>query len=251
MKLQSHTALVTGGAIRIGRAICEALAAKGCNVVIHCHTSRSEALKLAGKLERSGVRAWVVQSNLETAAGCRKTIAEAWRKAGRIDFLINNAAMFRKDSPRNGTKKGRMALLRINFLAPVALTRRFASRIKKPSHGKIVNLLDRRITADDSSCASYLTSKKMLADFTRTAALELAPRITVNGVAPGPVLARPAGDLRASRERAGVIPLGKRPTPEDVAGAVVFLLESDSITGQTIFVDGGQHLMTSAWVKKI
>jgi len=137
-----------------------------------------------------------------------------------------------------------MAHLRINFFAPFTLTGEFASQLKQPVRGKIINLLDRRITTDDPTCTSYLFSKKMLADFTRASALRLAPRIAVNGVAPGPVLARPRGDSRACREPAGKIPLGRRPAPEDVASAVVFLLENDSVTGQILFVDGGQHLTT-------
>jgi NAD(P)-dependent dehydrogenase (short-subunit alcohol dehydrogenase family) len=108
----------------------------------------------------------------------------------------------------------------------------------------VVNLLDHRIVGVPTDCVPYLLSKKMLAEFTRMAALELATSITVNGVAPGPVLAVDKRRNLAAREKAGDIPLARRPTPEDVAAAVVFLLESDSITGQTIFVDGGRHLIS-------
>ncbi|MDO9541648.1 MAG: SDR family oxidoreductase, partial [Kiritimatiellia bacterium] len=128
--------------------------------------------------------------------------------------------------------------LEINLMTPILMTRAFANIIGK---GKIINILDRRIAGVESGLAAYLLSKKALADFTKIAALELAPDITVNGIAPGPVF---IPTKSREREKAGKIPLGKRPTIADVAKAVIFLLKNDSITGEIIFVDGGQHLLS-------
>jgi NAD(P)-dependent dehydrogenase (short-subunit alcohol dehydrogenase family) len=107
----------------------------------------------------------------------------------------------------------------------------------------VVNLLDQRIVAPAAGCLAYGVSKQALAAFTLGAALELAPALTVNAVAPGPVLPPPAG---AAREPAGEMPLRRRPTPEQVAAAVVFLLTQTAITGQILYVDGGQHLQGAA-----
>ena len=107
----------------------------------------------------------------------------------------------------------------------------------------MINLLDRRITSLDDSCVPYVLSKKSLAEFTRIAALELAPRITVNAVAPGAVLPPPGKGKAYLKDNAGPIPLGRLVKPEEVAAAVVFLLKSESVTGQTVFVDGGQNLL--------
>jgi NAD(P)-dependent dehydrogenase (short-subunit alcohol dehydrogenase family) len=120
------------------------------------------------------------------------------------------------------------------------LARAFASRVRK---GKIVNLLDRRIASLDAASVPYALTKKALAELTRLAALELAPGITVNGIAPGPVLPPPGKGEKYLRDHAGPVPLKRRITSEDIADAVMFLLKSDSITGQIVFVDGGQHLL--------
>jgi len=258
MNLKGKTALVTGGAVRIGRAICEVLAGRGCNVVIHYNKSLNEATDLALELEAGGVDAVTVRGDLSSPAGCSRIISDAVRKAGRLDILINNAAVFHKDSLMSSTKKKIVQELDVNFLAPAMLIKEFSGRIlagrgMTPGvKGKIVNLLDRRISGSETGCLPYLISKKMLAELTRESAIELAPYITVNGVAPGAVLApglksgtgtRLRRNRNAVRDMAGVIPLEKRCTPRDVAHAVVFLLESDGITGQVIFVDGGQHLL--------
>jgi len=255
MNLRGATALVTGGAVRIGRAICEALAEKGCNIVIHYNRSSGEAKDLAGRLRKTGVEVSTVKGDLSSPSGCRRIIVEAVKKAGKLDILVNNAAVFHKDSLMSATKAEFAQELDVNFLAPVMMIKEFIKRILSGDRtgpgvkGKIINLLDRRIAGAEGGCLPYLISKKMLAELTREAALELAPHITVNGVAPGAVLApglrQTLAEKKADRvkDMAGTIPLKKRSTPEDVARAIVFLLESDGITGQVIFVDGGQHLL--------
>jgi pteridine reductase len=248
MKLESKIALVTGGAVRIGRAICEALAARGCGVVVHYDRSRNEAMELVSGMKKKGVEAFAVKMRFGGEKDCARLMDVAWKKAGHIDFLINNAAVFHKDTLLSTTEKKMMTELQVNFLAPMWLTKEFAKRIRSSEKssaavlGKVINLLDQRIAGIPTDCLPYLLSKKMLAELTELAALELAPTITVNGVAPGPVLPVDKRRNLAALEKAGDIPLTCRPTPQDVAAAVVFLLESDSITGQTVFVDGGRHL---------
>ena len=239
MKLNGATALITGGAVRIGRAICEALADRGCNVVIHYRNSAREAEKLARRLTAAGIRAHTVAGDLATLDGCRQVLREAIAKAGNLDILVNNASIFHRGLPGSLAEQDALDELRVNLLAPMFLMRGFAGQAKK---GKIINLLDQRITRTSAEAVPYQVSKKALAGLTLSAALELAPGISVNGVAPGPVLL-PAGSQAGVPEKAGFIPLKKRPRASDVAAAVVFLLESDSITGQIIFVDGGQHLL--------
>jgi NAD(P)-dependent dehydrogenase (short-subunit alcohol dehydrogenase family) len=107
----------------------------------------------------------------------------------------------------------------------------------------VVNLLDRRIRCNDTSCAPYSLTKKALAHLTQLAALEYAPNIRVNAVAPGPILPPPGNSTQTARELAGNLPLENLPTPENIAEAVLFLLQINSITGQIVYVDGGQHLL--------
>lgn len=236
MKLSGKTALVTGGAVRVGAAICEVLSSNGCNVVIHCRRSVAAARGLATRIRAQGHKAWVVTGELSTEAGCRKVFAAAMRRAGGIDILINNAAVFERQSLHEMTGRALADIFAVNLFAPMLLTQEFA-RQGRP--GAVVNLLDQRIAGCDMACVPYHLSKKALADFTTASALELAPGIAVNAVAPGPVLTSDKPSI--AREKAGVLPMGKRPTVADLAEAVVFLLKADSITGQVIYVDGGQH----------
>lgn len=240
MKLSNKTALVTGGAVRIGAAICEALAKEGCQVVVHCHESLREADRLSRKLAGAGVKSWVCQGALETDADCQALIQRAGEQAGRLDILINNASVFHKESLSVVTGPALSREFGINLFAPILLTRYFAECTRV---GAVINLLDRRIEANDSECLPYSLTKKALAAFTREAALALAPGIVVNAVAPGAVLPPPGKNEDYLFDRAGRVPLESRITPRQVAAGVIALLKLDGVTGQTLFVDGGQHLL--------
>ena len=243
MDLRNKTALVTGGAVRIGRAICEALAEARCNVVIHCRRSEKAAQSLARALKRRGIGVGIVQGDLADEAACRAAIGAARRCAGRLHILVNNAAVFHKDPLRTVTGAKLQAEMAVNLFAPLFLTREFAAQAGRG--GKVVNLLDRRIAGYEVGSLPYLLSKKALAEFTRAAALELAPRISVNAVAPGAVLPPPGRGPDRLREWAGPNPLRRKTTPQDIAQTVVYLLQADSVTGQVIYTDGGQHLLGS------
>ena len=237
MKLSGKTVLITGAARRIGRAIAEALAAEGCRLALHCRRSVSEARALAASLRRSETDARVFTCDLSRRGAPDKLIGSVCRAFGGLDALVNNAAVFSKRALAETPERELRGELEVNLLAPMLLTRAFALAARG---GAIVNILDRRIASAESGMAGYLLSKKALASFTLIAAADLAPRIAVNAVAPGPVLR--AAD-RSVRDMAGTLPLGRRPTAADVAEAVVYLLKSEAITGQIIFVDGGQHLL--------
>lgn len=238
MKLKDKAILITGAAVRIGRGLAEALAAQGCRLALHCNRSATEAEALARRLRRKGVKVCVIKQDLIAPQASEDVIRQAQKAFGRLDILVNNAAVFDKKKLITSSEESIRGVLEINLLAPLLLTRAFAKII---GQGKIINILDRRIAGVEPGLAAYLLAKKALADFTKIAALELAPDITVNGVAPGPVLI-PAKS--SGRDKAGKIPLDRRPRIADLAEAVIFLLQSESITGEIIFVDGGQHLLS-------
>lgn len=237
MNLKGKVVLITGAAVRVGRGLAEALAAEGCALALHCNRSRREAEALAARLRARGTRASVIAKDLLEPRSGEEIIRRAVKAFGRLDILINNAAVFEKGRLADCSEDEFRRQMEVNLAAPVLLTRAFARIAKK---GRIINILDRRIAGLEAGMAGYLLSKKALAAFTSIAALELAPDITVNGVAPGPVLRAAKG---APREKAGALPLERRPTVKDVAEAVIFLLKADAITGEIIFVDGGQHLL--------
>lgn len=247
MNLSGKRILVTGGAVRIGRAIVEAIVARGGVAVVHYRRSGREAEALVESLQAQGGAAFAVQAALDDAASCEQLIGEAAKTADGLDGLVNNAAVFHKDGLLDTTEAGLQSEMTINAFVPLYLTRAFArlerdAKPPPPAHGRVVNLLDRRVAGQERGAVPYLLSKKMLAEFTRLAALELAPGITVNAVAPGPVLPPPGEGPERTRELAGTTPLQMAPPPAAVADAVVWLLEADAVTGQTIFVDSGQHL---------
>jgi NAD(P)-dependent dehydrogenase (short-subunit alcohol dehydrogenase family) len=249
MDLAGKTALVTGGAVRIGRALCTRLGGAGCNVVVHYGRSAEAASELVATLRAGGVAAHAVQGDLACSEDWRRVMEQAKAKAGSLEILINNAAVFHKDGLLDASVERLLAELRINFLAPVMLMGAFAegvARVGAEGHGpvaKVINLLDRRIVGTDTSCVPYSLSKKMLAAVTVTAARELAPAVAVNGIAPGPILPPPGKGEEYIRDQAGVVPLQRRCGPADIADAALFLLRADAVTGQVIFVDGGQHLL--------
>lgn len=243
MNLKDKAVLITGAAVRIGRGLAEALAAQGCRLALHCNRSAAEAETLARRLRRRGAKVCVIKQDLLEPQAGEVVIRQAQKAFGRLDVLVNNAAFFRKEKLTKSSEESIRGMLEINLIAPVLMTRAFA---KITGKGKIINILDRRIAGLEPGLAAYLLSKKALAAFTRIAALELAPAITVNGIAPGPVL---CPSKSREREKAGKIPLGKRPTTTDVAEAMIFLLKADIVTGEIIFVDGGQHLLDATGLK--
>lgn len=238
-KLGERVALVTGGARRIGRAICAALAAEGCHVVIHYRTSRDEADLLCDHLRQYGVNAWAIECDLADTSEVEQLVAGATKLAGPIDFLINNASIFPSDHLLDFGTDQLSACVNVNAVAPLLLARALATQGRS---GSIVNLLDTRVQDYDREHASYHLSKRMLLSLTSMLALELAPAIRVNGVAPGLILPPEGKDDAYLQNLVGTNPLRTYGGAMDVADAVIFLLRSTFVTGQVIYVDGGRHL---------
>ena len=172
MILKGKRALVTGGAVRIGRAITEALQAEGVEVVVHYLSSEEEAAALSP---------FTIQGDLLSSEDCARMIEDS----GPLDILVNNASLFTKDRLANGFPERVQREFQVNLFAPMELTRLFAAQA---TEGAVINLLDRRIRANDPTCLPYSLSKKALEELTKISALELAPGIRVNAIAPGPIL---------------------------------------------------------------
>jgi pteridine reductase len=238
--LRGKTALVTGAAKRIGREIALALADAGANVIIHHRNSAAEAALLLNELVQRGVKSWTVESDFEDPQFSQGTFEAALDKAGAVDFLVNSASIFEPGVMDELDFSELMRNVKINTWAPFALSRDFAHYVRS---GKIVNLLDTRIVGGDRSHLAYILSKQALFALTEMMALEFAPAITVNGVAPGLILPPAGKDEGYLDALSSTVPLRTHGHAADVAGAVIYLLESEFVTGQVIFVDGGRHLM--------
>ena len=236
----NRTVLITGAAIRLGNTIARALARAGWDVVVHARRSVSQADALCAELSACGVRAWRVTGDLLADSGPEAVFDAALACASHIDALVNNASLFERQPLTRATPADFERLWRVNTLAPILLTQRLAAHVaSRHTTGSVVNLLDQRIAHANTGAVPYLLSKKALEAFTLAAALECAPALRINAVAPGAVL---PPDAATAKEPAGGFPLGSRPTSEQVADAVRYLLDADAVTGQILFVDGGQHL---------
>ena len=243
MLLPGRVALVTGGARRIGRAIALALARRRANVVISYRISRADARRTVARLEALGVRAEAIRADLRRAADVRRLIQRVNRRFGRLDVLINSASVFARTPLGALAERDWDLHLDTNLKGPF-LCALLASRLmRRRGEGKIINITDWAGERPYRDYLPYCVSKAGLTALTKALAKELAPRIQVIAVAPGPILP-PAGQTRTARRRVvRRVPLKRWGAPEDVANAVVFAIEgTDFMTGSTIVVDGGRAI---------
>jgi NAD(P)-dependent dehydrogenase (short-subunit alcohol dehydrogenase family) len=239
---EARVALVTGGAKRIGRAIVERLATEGYAVVIHCNASRGEADALAAELMAKGGKAAVVQADLANPDQVAGLMAAASRCFGPITLLVNNASLFIADTLHTIDVPTWNRQFSVNIRAPSVLAKDMAAALPADRRGAIINIIDQRVWKLTPEFYSYTLSKAALWAATRTMAQTLAPRIRVNGVGPGPTLGNiHDGDAGVEHEARGV-PLERQVSPQEIAVAVAYLASAESVTGQMIAVDAGQHI---------
>jgi NAD(P)-dependent dehydrogenase (short-subunit alcohol dehydrogenase family) len=239
--LAGKRALVTGGATRIGRELCLTLARAGAAVAVHYRSSQREAGEVVAEIEAAGGRAVMLQADLNDEAACRRLMNETGELLGAPAILINNASVFTREQISELTAESIAREFWPNLFAPMLLSRFFAEG--KPGEGVIINLLDRRILANDARFFAYTLAKKGLADFTRLAAVALAPAIKVHGIAPGPILPPPGESPAYLKEKGGKQLLDDDLDPSAIAGAMMALLSLRGATGQIIYIDNGQHLL--------
>jgi hypothetical protein len=237
--LTGRTALVTGAAKRLGAATALELARHGAGVVVHYGRSGAEAEQVAEAARAFGGPAWTVGADLADPAAADALFDRAVQVAGPIDILVNNASIFPRAGLTTLSAAELHANIDVNAVAPLLLSRRFFGQ---GGPGSIVNFLDARIVDFDSEHAGYHLSKRMLFSLTRMMALEFAPAVRVNAVAPGLILP-PEGEDESYLDRlAHTNALRRHGSARDVTDAVLFLIRSEFITGQVIFVDGGRHM---------
>jgi NAD(P)-dependent dehydrogenase (short-subunit alcohol dehydrogenase family) len=236
------TALVTGAARRIGRAIAVDLARHGFAVAVHYHRSRDDAEDVVGAIKRDGGRALAIAADLGREAEVRTLIPRVAEVLGPPGLLVNNASRFERDEALTVTRASWDAHMEANLRAPFVLSQDFARHLPDGADGLILNLLDQRVWNVTPYFTSYTVSKAGLWTITQTLALALAPRIRVNAIGPGPVMPS-ARQTEAQFERqVASVPLRRRTDVAEICAAVRFILATPSMTGQMIALDGGQHL---------
>ena len=247
------TALVTGAGTRLGRAMALYLAGRGHDVAVHFATSGAEAGSVVAEIRALGRKAVALQADLLVESQVETLIPRAAQALGPLTVLVNNASIFEYDRIDTATRKGWDRHIESNLRAPYVLTQAFARQCPPAiadtageplAQGLIVNMIDQRVWKPTPEFSTYTIAKMGLWALTQTAAQGLAPNIRVNAIGPGPTMqgARQS-DGHFARQRAATI-LNRGANAQDVVAALGFFLDSPSVTGQMIAVDGGQHL---AW----
>jgi NAD(P)-dependent dehydrogenase (short-subunit alcohol dehydrogenase family) len=238
--------LVTGAAQRIGRAIALELAAHGFDVALHCHNASLQAASTLSEARALGSDAALFNADLATDQ-CQALVPAVAAHFGRVDAVVNNASLFQYDSATDTRLETQQRHWAVNTAAPIALAQALAVHLaQRGAQGCVVNLLDQKLWNPNPDYFSYTLSKAGLQAATVMLAQALAPRVRVCGVAPGVTL--PSGPMTEAEFDAAhkLTPLQRSSTPDDIARAVRFLLESPAITGTTLLVDGGQHLQAQS-----
>ena len=247
-------AIITGGANRIGKALTLSLAQAGFDVIIHYHTSEYQAEEVATEARKFGVRAYILRANLLDDSEVRDIVSKANKKLGKpLTILINNASIFEYDNLVSATLESWDRHLASNLKAPFFLMQQFAKQVpgaikdnRKESLAlaNIINIVDQRVLKKTPEFMTYSLAKMALWSLTQTAAQALAPNIRVNAIGPGPTLKghRQSEEHFITQRKSTILERGA--SPDEIAKALHFILNSSSLTGQLICIDGGQHL---AW----
>lgn len=243
------TVLITGSAQRLGRSIALMLAQSGWDVAIHYGKSQEEAIQLVEELCAFGINAQAFQADLAHERACQSLLDSVIKTMGEVKAVINNASLFDYDDGLSFNGRILNQHMQVNLTAPVILAQALFQHRREltpqigPNKGVVVNLLDQKLWNLNPDHFSYTLSKAALQTATQMLAVTLAPHVRVVGVAPG--LTLPSKDMSEPQfhQLHQLAPLGASSKPEDIAKTVAFVLENEAITGTTLLVDGGQHLI--------
>ena len=241
MSNETPIALITGAGKRIGRHLASQLAKVGWDIAAHYNRSNEGIRELGKEVEDQGQKFIALQADLKDEQAISGLVPECAHKLGAPTLLINNASLFEKDEI--GTIEGALFddHININLKAPILLAQSFAGCLDKTRQGTIINITDQRVYRPSTDFYSYTISKAGLAAATKTMAEALAPSIRVNAIAPGPVLQSIHQTKAEFETECKATLLGHGTTLDEIMAAVTFILQTHSLTGETIHLDGGQR----------
>jgi pteridine reductase len=245
-----RTYLITGAANRIGRALAQSAVQEAAAIIIHYRSSQSAAEELAQEINKLGVKAFTISADLESPAEAQNLLRRAWDLAGPIDVLINNASIFEAGRLSEISMDDIQRNMMTNAYAPLLLSRSFVEMNKDRASATlpvIINFLDSRITEYDRQHAAYHLAKRTLFTLTKMMALEFAPDVRVNAIAPGLILPPAGKDQSYLEHLKSANPLNSIGNVDQITDAVRFLVDNEYITGQVIYVDGGRHLIGNTY----
>lgn len=242
MELHGKAAIVTGGAVRLGGALALALGAEGVRVGVHYGSSAGPAEAVVGQIKAMGSDAVAIQADLSRPAEAGSIVERATAHFGRVDILVNSAAIFEPGNWDDTTEANWDRHFAINLKSPFFLSQAFAAQVGSERTGHIINIADWRGARPGADHLAYTLTKAAIIAMTRSLALALAPNIQVNAIAPGLILPPPGQDQAYLERKASQVPARRVGSPQEIARAMVFLLRSDFVTGDLVFVTGGEHL---------
>lgn len=245
MELAGRCALVTGAAVRVGRALALALAGEGMRLVIHYGSSAEEAEQLVGEIRAVGREATSISADLARVEEVERLAEEASAAFGGVDVLVNNASVFPEAGLQETTPELWDHTLAVNLRAPFLLTQRLGAAMQSRGRGVVVNLADLAGLQTWRGYAAHGVSKAALVHLTRVAALALAPEVRVVAIAPGTVLPPKEFSPEEVERLAQRAPLRRNGSPDDVVRALLYALRADFVTGEVLAVDGGRLLGTA------
>jgi len=243
MELNGKVALVTGGAVRVGRAISLALAREGAHTYIHYNRSEAPATELRDEIVASGGTAAIGSGDLSNPETASSIIDAATGALGPVSILVNSASGFPTDSIRDATVVQWRRTMDLTLGSPLFLIQAFAEHLGDEAEGAVVNITDVKTQRPYMEHVSYMLAKGGIDTLTKAAALALAPKIRVNAVALGVILPPPGETQEYANALAADIPLARAGGAEVVADTVVYLVKNDFVTGETVRLDGGAHLV--------
>ncbi len=236
------TVLITGAANRIGAAIAFVMAKAGYTIIVHFNRSETQSYQLCEKIQKAGGNAAPLQADLSNKTQREKLLSQAAAISGPVHTLINNASVFEPDSALTLDDTLWDIHFDLHAKTPLFLARDFARQLPAGTKGNIINIIDERVLRNDPGYLSYSLSKSVLWTATKSLAQSLAPHIRVNAIGPGPTLPHKRQSQAQFEKSIAQLPLQTAATPDDIANAVLFLLNTPSMTGQMLAMDGGEHL---------
>ncbi len=243
MELRQKTALVTGGAKRVGQAIALALAQKKVNILLHFNTSEKEALETAVKIKSFGVACDLFQADLSKNADIQRMTKNIYAKHPSVDILVNSASLFYKTPLKEAKESDWDALINANLKGPFLVSQAIGVKMSENQGGRIINIADWSGFRPYRDHSPYCVSKGGLLTLTKALARDLAPKVYSNAIAPGPVLLPPDFSEEEKQQVIKKTLLGRIGSPQDIANAVLFLLDNDFINGTVLVVDGGRSIV--------
>ncbi len=242
MKKNTKNTIITGGAVRIGANIARKLVLNGHKVIIHYNNSKKNAQLLLNELNQEGQNAFMLKADLSKEKEVKKLFDLSKKKLGSINCIINNASAFRYDNIKSVSYDSWNEHMQPNLRAPLILAKELYNHLPFKSNANIINIIDQRVLNLTPHFLSYTISKSALWTLTKTLAMDLAPKVRVNAIGPGPTIKSEFQSEKEFQNQCRRMPLKIGATPDEVSETIIYILKIPSITGQMIALDGGQHL---------